>query len=158
MPKFVNNRARWNAWLLSEHLKSKGITKFEPQPNGSLKFRKLGATYVLSVGPSICIEPEPRPEPRPEPDYDTSASQFEAAGNAWNARNEQHDAYRPWGHKPRANAFGDISNHPTVEGYDQWGPLGYVKPRVEEKAEKCPEKPYEGRSLYRARRRYLTGK
>lgn len=54
---------------------------------------------------------------------------MDIAGTYEKFRHEQTDAFDP-NRRTRFNAFGDIRDEPTVEGFDTWGKNTHVKPVV----------------------------
>jgi len=124
--RFQSDKAAWIAMMLLNHLKNSAITRVQPQPDGSVLFRKFGAWMTLHMDDNgnmdvvqvPVIKPVLTPDPRAEADIGTNAAQFDASGNNWNHRNDQHHASDPNGYV-RRNAFGDVCHKPMVEGYDE---------------------------------------
>lgn len=124
---FHTRKAAWTAMILSQVLHDARIFNIRPQPDGSVIFFKLG---VWSRYTPEAVEPLPiqsqgqnlvQDQAR-EPRMVTSPLVFEQRGDKWNARNAQHSADRPLPRHPRRDAFGELCQKPTIEGFDEgWG-------------------------------------
>jgi hypothetical protein len=159
--KFATRKSAWIAMMVRAHLANLGITAPKFAPDGSATFTKHGAVWTVKPDLSVVRrEPEPRPEPEPYL-IPGSAQQFAASGDEWNAHNPQHDAYRPFGQRVMQNAFGDLCDKPTVEGYDQ----PYVRThdrdaalaRVRAEEARAAVSPVQARLLCNARVAYRKG-
>jgi hypothetical protein len=129
---YKSRKAAWTAAIIMQHLKTRGVLQFKPNSDGSVKFFYGGMwTTMLWNGSALVLEPmliiKPKRGPKVHAPIVTSSQQFEQRGDKWNARNEQHNADRELRPNPTQNAFGDLCQKPTVDGYEDWGPLGYSK-------------------------------
>lgn len=126
---YKNRKAAWTAMILMDHLKGiHGVIQLTPLRDGSVKFYAKGLWSVLSwngskmtLSPCVSLRQASKPI---EGRIVTSSQQFEQRGDRWNACNVQHDTWNPDSHI-RTNAFGDICQKPTLEGYDHYGVLNH---------------------------------
>jgi hypothetical protein len=118
--RFASRFAAFKAMVLADHVRNMGLGKLEWDADGSVRFKRLGVYWHLDLHrgkfvaeqvPVITIQSQTQ-------DYTLPASSdgFAARGDAWNARNYQHDAGNPHG-RARRNAFGDLCHKPDIEGY-----------------------------------------
>lgn len=126
MSYYKTRKAAWVAMILMDHLKLHGVIQLTPLSDGSVRFYAKGVWSVLGWdGTKMTLTPLVKlkqAQKQPEARIVTSADMFEQRGDKWNAHNIQHDAWNPDSHI-RTNAFGDICQKPTVEGYDGYGVL-----------------------------------
>lgn len=127
MRYYKTRKAAWTAMILMDHLKHvHGVVQLTPLPDGSVRFYVKGLWSILSWnGQKLVLTPcviQKQAQEKPEVRIPTSSDIFEQRGDKWNAYNIQHDAWNPDSHI-RTNAFGDICQKPTVEGYDHYGVL-----------------------------------
>lgn len=161
---YASRKAAHVAMIIMQHLKSRGVIQLTPNRDGSVKFfyHKMWATMSwdgkdIKAVPMLTIRSQKRV--RDEVRLPGNAQAFEQAGNAWNHPNPQHDADNP-DRKSRRNAFGELCQKPTVEGYEGWGPLGYNRKAHERLArlEKRTEPDNAARKLAQVRMAYRSGK
>lgn len=127
--KFASRWAAWTAAFLVDHARAHGAVKVLPNIDGSVVVHKLGARYKLSLTKGTLradlIYDRPKPKPKAEISIPGSADLFAGRGDQWNAQNAWHDAYKHAG-SVRTDPDGTRTlreDKPTVEGYDQYGPL-----------------------------------
>jgi len=125
---FVNRKAAWTALILIDHLNLHGVVQYIPLKDGRVKFYAKGVWAVLGWnGQKLTVTPCVRVKQAPKQDevrIPGSAQQFEQRGDKWNACNVQHDTWNPDSHI-RQNAFGDLCQKPTLEGFDDYGVLNH---------------------------------
>lgn len=128
MSYYKTRKAAWTAMILMDHLQLHGVIQFTPLADGSVRFYAKGLWSILSwngqklvLTPCVVVKKAPKPVDVRIP---TTADMFEQRGDKWNAHNIQHDAWNPDSHI-RTNAFGDLCQKPTVEGYDEYGVLNH---------------------------------
>lgn len=123
--KFATRQAAWKAMLLRDHLRVHGVIQIKGQIDGSLRFYYRGfwstidiAHGAIQVTPMLIQTPKPVQRQVLVPG---NAQAFDQRGDTWAGHNPQHDAH-DHNRTVRRNAFGDICQKPTVEGYDEWAP------------------------------------
>lgn len=140
---FHNRKAAWTALILMQNAAHAGATSISPNPDGSIRAKMSGAWWDISVrgknsiSVTRCLVSKVAPVQRQvEARIPTSTQQFAQRGDEWNARNYQHDAYREMPANPKQNAFGDLCQKPTIQGYSEADEHSYAWSRRRRKAQR----------------------
>lgn len=150
---FDSREAAWRAMVAIDLLTRAGATKIDIRQDGTARFNLMGARGKLDRNLNLVPVEKPRYVLVEEAKIKTTPELFAERGDMWNARNQQTSAYRPLGEHPKTNAFGDLCNKPTIEGYEGWDEPVYVKPKerpvLKLKLDPGPRKLCQARQAYR---------